>query len=140
ARRAIQFSDGIDAWLETMSRESNGAYANDWLIGDRKTGEIAQLSNGLKNQHSLRKRDGYFVGSNFGADPRLVAEETTYRARAESSMEARRRRWEELMAEYKGRIDVEAAKRFLADHHDVVTGSERPSSRTLFGHGDRDPD
>src|SRR5262249_39738405 len=40
ARRAIQFADGIDAWIETMSRNSNGAYANDWLIGNSKTGEI----------------------------------------------------------------------------------------------------
>ena len=28
---------------------NNGGYANDWLIGDNKTGEIALLELGLKN-------------------------------------------------------------------------------------------
>ncbi len=28
---------------------NNGGYANDWLVGDRKTGEIAYLELGLKN-------------------------------------------------------------------------------------------
>ncbi|HJZ85309.1 MAG TPA: C45 family peptidase [Polyangia bacterium] len=140
ARRAIQLADSIEAWVETMSRDSNGAYANDWLIGDRKSGDIAQLSNGLHNQRTVRLHDGFFVGANFGADPKLVAEETNYRARPDSSMEARRRRWMDLMRENKGDIDVEAAKHFLADHFDVVTQTERPSSRTLCGHGDLDPD
>jgi Phospholipase B len=140
ARRAIQFSDSIDQWIATMSRDSNGAYANDWLIGDRRSGEIAQLENGLRNQPVWRKKDGYFVGANFASDPRLIAQETSYRARAASSMEARRRRWEELMTQHKGKIDVDAAKRFLADHHDVVTGKDEPGTHTLCGHGDLDPE
>ena len=140
ARRAIQFAETLDEWIAVMSRESNGAYANDWLLGDRKSGEIAQLENGLRNQRAWRSRDGYFVGSNFASDPKLLAEETSYRGRADSSMEARRRRWVQLMDENKGRIDVEAAKRFLADHYDVVAGAERPGTRTLCGHGDLDPD
>jgi hypothetical protein len=140
ARRAIQLADGIEPWIALMSRDSNGAYANDWLIGDRQTGEIAQLENGLRNQPVWRKRDGYFIGSNFASDPRLLREETRYRPRPEASMEARRARWEQLMAEHRGRIDVEAAKRFLGDHYDVVARTERPSARTLCGHGDLDPD
>jgi hypothetical protein len=140
ARRAIQFSDSIDQWIEIMSRESNGAYANDWLVGDRKTGAIAQLENGLRNQPVWRKKDGYFVGSNFAQDPKLISEETTYKARKDFSAETRRRRWEQLMAENKGKIDVDAAKRFLADHYDVTTGKEQPGTHTLCGHGDLDPE
>jgi hypothetical protein len=138
ARRAIQSADSIDQWIEIMSRESNGAYANDWLIGDRRSGDIAQLENGLRNQPVWRKKDGYFVGANFASDPKLIAEETTYKVRAASSMEARRRRWEQLMAEHKGKIDVEMAKRFLADHYDVVTQKDQPGVHTLCGHGDLD--
>ena len=40
------------------------------------------------------------------------------------------------MAENKGRIDVEAAQRFLADHFDTYTGKTEPSERTLCGHVD----
>jgi hypothetical protein len=140
ARLAIQYARNIDEWIATMTKEGNGAYANDWLIGDRSTGEIAQLENGLKNQRVWRTRDGYFAGANYPSDPQLTNEETHYHPRADSSMEARRRRWEQLMKQYKGRIDADLAKRFMADHFDVVTGAERPSVRTLCGHGELDPD
>ena len=48
---------------------NNGGYANDWLIGDRKTGEIAYLELGLKNTPLWRSKDGYFISSNFARDP-----------------------------------------------------------------------
>jgi hypothetical protein len=140
ARLAIQHADGIDDWLAIMTRQSNGAYANAWLIGDRKTGEIAQLENGMRNQPVSRKRDGWFAGANFPSDPRLRAEETNYRARPDFSAETRRRRWEQLLEQHRGRIDVERAKAFLGDHFDVTQGREKPSSRTLCGHGDLDGD
>ena len=38
------------------------------------------------------------------------------------------------MAESKGRIDVEAGKRFLSDHFDAFAGKEDPNERTLCGH------
>jgi hypothetical protein len=139
ARRAIQYAGTIDEWAGSMSRESNGAYANSWLIGDTKSGEIARLELGLQNQPLQRTRDGFFVGSNFPCDAKLMAEETTFDAQEpNSSPNARRKRWEELMAEWKGKIDVEAGKRFLADHVDSRTRENLPSGRTLCGHMDQD--
>ena len=41
------------------------------------------------------------------------------------------------MAEYKGRIDVEAGKKFETDHYDVITKEIDPNERTLCGHIDR---
>jgi hypothetical protein len=32
-----------------MNIGNNGGYANDWLLGDRKTGEIARFEQGLKH-------------------------------------------------------------------------------------------
>jgi hypothetical protein len=48
-------------------------------------------------------------------------------------------RWEQLMAENKGKIDVAAAQRFLADHYDVIEKKEDPDERTLDGHIDLSP-
>ena len=105
--------------------------------GDRKTGEIASLELGLKHVTLKRSKDGYFVGSNFPENPMLVKDETDFPADDKSiSANARRVRWEQLMAEYKGKIDIDAGKRFLADHYDTFDKVEQPSERTLCGHVD----
>ena len=68
----------------------------------------------------MRKTDGYFVGSNFPINPKLVKEETNFNVKDHvESANARHVRWEQLMAQYKGKIDVAAAQRFLADHYDT---------------------
>jgi hypothetical protein len=139
ARRALQYARTIDEWAGIMCRESNGAYANSWLIGDARSGEIARLELGLSNQPLERTRDGFFVGANFPCDARLTSEETNFDASdPNSSPNARRRRWEELMAQWKGRIDVEAGERFLGDHVDSRTHETLATGRTLCGHIDQD--
>ncbi len=137
ARKAMQYSVSIDDFARIMQDGNNGGYANDWLIADRKANEIASLELGLKNVTLERKKDGYFVGSNFPISEKLAVEETDF-ARKDMgvSANARHRRWDQLMAENKGRIDVQAAQRFLADHFDTYTGKEEPSERTLCGHVD----
>jgi hypothetical protein len=139
-RRATQYAESIDDWVRIMSEGNNGAYANSWLIGDRKTGEIARLELGLQNQPLERTKDGYFIGSNFPANEKLRREETTFNADEPTNCcNARRVRWEHLMAEHRGKIDVDAGKQFLADHIDTRTGSSGPCGRTLCGHLDLDP-
>jgi hypothetical protein len=139
ARRSIQYASSIDEWVRIMKEGNNGGYANSWLIGDRKTGEIARLELGLKNLPLERTRDGFFVGSNFPADPKLRAEETTFKADdAGNSPNARHRRWDRVIEEHKGRIDVESGKSFLSDHLDSRDGKEQPSGRTLCGHVEAD--
>ena len=68
-----------------MTEGNNGGYANDWLVADRNTNEIASLELGLKNVNLKRTRDGYFVGANFPIDPELAAEETRFRSGATQS-------------------------------------------------------
>ncbi len=137
ARKAMQYSSSIDDFAQIMKEGNNGGYANTWLVADRKTNEIASLELGLKNVTLLRKKDGYFVGSNFPANPKLIQEETNFDPQdLQQSCLARHVRWDQLMAEYKGKIDVAAAERFLADHYDTFDKKEEPDERTLDGHVD----
>jgi hypothetical protein len=140
ARKAMQYSTSIDDFAHIMGDGNNGGYANDWLVADRKTNEIASLELGLKNVTLERKKDGYFVGSNFPISEKLAKEETDFAMKdMGASANARHRRWDQLMEENRGRIDVEAAKRFMADHFDTYTGKAEPSERTLCGHVDLSP-
>jgi hypothetical protein len=45
-RRATQDADSIGEWCAIMKKGNNGGYANAWLLGDVKTGEIARLAVG----------------------------------------------------------------------------------------------
>ncbi|HXG92743.1 MAG TPA: C45 family peptidase [Blastocatellia bacterium] len=139
-RKATQYADSIDDWLKVMMDHPNGGYANDWLIGDRKTGEIARLENGLKNNIVERTKDGYYVGSNFPVHEKTRLEETSFddKNRAHSA-NARRERWEQLMKENRGRIDINLAKKFEGDHYDVVRKKWAGSANTLCGHVEMDP-
>ena len=139
ARRAIQYASTIDEWASIMKEKSNGGYANDWLIGDNKTGEIARLELGLKNQILEKTKDGCLIGSNFPSNEKLIREETSFDVTLpNSSPNARKTRWEELMKEYKGKIDVNAAMKFMGDHSDVISKKNKASGLTLCGHFDDD--
>jgi hypothetical protein len=140
ARKAMQYAASIDDFAHIMKEGNNGGYANNWLVADRKTNEIASLELGLKNVTLLRKSDGYFVGSNFPSDPKLVKEETNFNVTdMANSANARHVRWEQLMAQYKGKIDVAAAQGFLADHYDTFEKKEDADERALCGHIDLSP-
>ncbi len=140
ARKAAQYSSSIDDFARIMKEGNNGGYANTWLAADRKTNEIASLELGLKNVTLQRTKDGYFAGSNFPVNEKLIREETQFDVKdAGHGANARHVRWDRLMAEYKGKIDVAAGQRFLADHYDTFTKKEEPSERTLCGHIELSP-
>jgi hypothetical protein len=140
SRKALQYAGSIDEYVALIKEDNNGGYANDWLIGDRKTGEIAYLELGLKNTPLWRSKDGYFVSSNFARDPQLIKTETSGFDinNLASSPNARRVTWEKKMAESKGRIDIEMAEQFIADHDDSFTGKKEADERSLCGHVDTD--
>jgi hypothetical protein len=141
SRKAMQYAGTIDEYVAIMKDGNNGGYANDWMVGDRKTGEIAYLELGLKNTPVWRSKDGYFVSSNFPRDRALIKNETDGfdPTNLASSPNARRVTWEDKMASSKGHIDVTLAEQFLGDHEDSYTGKVNPDSRSLCGHVDRDP-
>src|ERR1022692_3644283 len=147
SRTALQYAQSIDDYVRIIKEGNNGGYANDWLIGDRKTGEIAYLELGLKNTPLWRTKDGYFVSSNFPRDPTLIHEETSGfdSNDASSSMNARHARAEEMVQHAKGKIDVEMAEAFLSDHVDSFEEAPshvekaQPNERSLCGHTDVSP-
>jgi hypothetical protein len=138
SRKALQYAKSIDDYVRIIKEGNNGGYANDWLIGDRKTGEIGYLELGLKNTPLWRTKDGYFVSSNFPRDPKLIREETSgFDVNdASSSMNARHARADEMVEHAKGTIDVEMAEAFLADHYDSFEKKSQANEHSLCGHVD----
>jgi Phospholipase B len=140
SRKALQYSNSIDDYVRIMLDGNNGGYANDWLLADNKTGEIAQFELGLKAHKVWRTKDGYFVGSNWPRDPEVIRLDTNFDSKdLASSPNARRTRWEELMKGSKGKIDVQMAEQFLSDHVDAYEKKKVADERTLCGHVDTCP-
>jgi hypothetical protein len=140
SRKALQYANSIDDYVRIMLNGNNGGYANDWLLADNKTGEIAQFELGLKAYKVWRTKDGFFTGSNWARDPKVLKEETTFDPNnPETSPNARRARLDQLMASSSGRIDVEMAEKLLSDHFDTYAKIEDADERTLCGHADTSP-
>jgi uncharacterized protein CbrC (UPF0167 family) len=141
ARNACQFATSIDEWVTLMDTQNNGGYANMWLIGDIKTGEIADYEEGLIYQNLQKKTDGWFFGDNAPEDPRIrnVESSDTGYNDVRQQTGARRVRWPQLLAQYEGSIDAEIGQRMLGDTFDPYLGYINPSSRTICSHYDVDP-
>ena len=141
ARKALQYADSIDEYAKIMLDGNNGGYANDWLLGDRKTGEIAQFELGLKGYKLWRTKDGAYSGSNWARDPKVLREDAPeFKPNdLETSPNARRVRWEQLLKENKGKIDVDLAEKMLGDHVDSYHQRRETNERTLCGHVDSSP-
>ena len=139
ARKAMQYASSIDDYVTIMLNGNNGGYANDWLLADNKTGEIAQFELGLKHWKVWRTKDGYFVGSNWARDPEVLKDETNFDSTdMSSSPNARRVRWEQLMEENKGR-SMSRWPKSSRDHYDTFEKKEDADERTLCGHVENSP-
>ncbi len=140
-RHATQYANSIDEWCEMIKKDNNGGYANSWLLGDINTNEIARLELGLKQIGFEKKKDGYFTGSNIAEDLKLLRLETkSDETNIKNSNVARRVRWKQLMNENAGKINLELAKNFEADHYDVYLKNSSPSRRALCAHWELDSD
>jgi len=141
SRKAMQYATSIDEYAAIMRKGNNGGYANSWLIGDRKTGEIAYLELGFHHTPLLRKKDGYFVSSNFASNPDLIRDDTPGfdPNDPESSMNARHIRAEQFMKEHYGQLDTTLAEAYLSDHHDTYEKRIDAGKRSLCGHEDTSP-
>ena len=111
-----------------MDAQNNGGYANMWLIGDIKTGEIANYEQGLIYQRLEKKTDGWFFGDNAPDDPRIRNIESTDTGYNDIRQQtgARRVRWPQMLGQYKGRIDAEIGQTMLADTFDPVPRLHQP--------------
>jgi Phospholipase B len=142
ARKAMQYANNIDQFVALMREGNNGGYANSWLVGDRKTNEIAYLELGLKHTPLSRKTTGYFVSANFPVNPDLIRDDTpgfdTHDMK--STMNARHVRAEEFIQQHLGQLDTALAEQYLADHYDSYEHKVVAARRSLCGHEDASKD
>jgi phospholipase B-like protein len=61
-RKAAQYASSIDDAVEILTTNNNGMYANDWLIADTKTDEIAVLLLGTYKHKLWRSSNNEFYG------------------------------------------------------------------------------
>jgi hypothetical protein len=138
-RKATQYADSIGQWCALMQEGNNGGYANAWLLGDTKTGDIARLELGLKHVSLQRTRDGYYTGSNVAEDIKILRLETdVHETDIRLSSVARRVRWEQLMEQYRGKITLDVAKQFEGDHYDSYYKRIVLNDRGLCDHAEKD--
>jgi hypothetical protein len=140
-RTAMQYATTIDGYVSLLVNGNSGDYANSWLIADIKTNEIARVELGLKYHSVDRTKNGYLIGFNAPFDPRVrnieVNNSGFYDIRRHQG--ARRVRLTQLMRKYKGKLNIELAKKILADHYDVYLKKDNnPCSRTVCSHYDLD--
>jgi hypothetical protein len=140
-RKAMQYGNTLDEYCEILLKENSGDYANSWLFGDINTNEILRIELGLKYHNIERTKNGFFIGFNSVYDERIRNFECInsgfYDVRRHQG--ARLVRLGDLMDEYKGKINIEVAKKIIADHYDVYLEKDNnPCSRTVCSHYDLD--
>jgi len=139
-RKAVQYSKSLDDYVEYLTENNSGDYANSWYIGDTNTNTIMRIELGLKYVNVEKKKNGYFIGFNAPDDPRIRNLECSntghYDIRRHQG--ARRVRLTQLLEEHKGQLDIEKGQHILADHYDVYLNKINPSSRTCCSHYELD--
>jgi len=133
ARKASQYANNIDDVIRIFTTGNNGGYANDWLIGDLNSNEVAKLELGLK--------DTAIIGSNFPSDLKLIREETVFNVNDRTtSPNARKKRMEQLVqVDLKGNLSIETAKKVEEDHVDALQNKLANNRCVICGHIDEDP-
>jgi len=141
ARQASQYATSIDDWVNMMTNDNNGGYANSWLLGNLKTNEIALFELGLRYTNYQKKNDGFFYGFNSPWDPKirhLECFDTGFNDIRQQTG-ARRLRWQQLFDQWNGFINASVGQMMLGDTYDVYLDKVNPSSRTICSHYDVDP-
>ena len=138
----MQYGNTLDDYCKILLHENSGDYANSWLFGDINTNEILRIELGLKYHNIERTTNGYFIGFNAAYDEKIRNLECNdsgfYDVRRHQG--ARKVRLGDLMDEYKGKINIEIAKKIISDHYDVyLEKDDNPCSRTICSHYDLDP-
>jgi hypothetical protein len=140
-RKAMQYGNSLDDYVEILLHENSGDYANSWLFGDTNENEILRIELGLKYHNVERTKNGMFIGFNAPYDERIrnfeVENSGFYDIRRHQG--ARLVRLGELMDEHKGKLNIDIAKKIISDHYDVYLLKENnPCSRTVCSHYDLD--
>jgi len=118
-RQALQYADSIDGVIDTLLQNNNGAYPNEWLIGDAKTGEICSLMLGCNAWDINRTFNGFYPSCNYPYYENFRIEAGYDWPAPDPPTSTRAVRWIELIDQYYGEIDVEVGKLFFED--DIIS-------------------
>jgi hypothetical protein len=134
AREAAQYASTVTQAVNTLVAGNNGAYSNEWLIGD-STGTVASLQLGGKVYDLNQTRNGFFGSCNFDWGPKTRAEEgkTADPFKPAVVDYARFIRWGQLKDQYYGRIDAQVGMTMESDTYDTYLGMDFPDARGLCG-------
>jgi hypothetical protein len=139
-RKAMQYGNTLDDYVEILKAENSGDYANSWLFGDINTKEIMRFELGLRYFDVARTTNGCYIGFNAPYNEQIrnfeVNNSGFYDIRRHQG--ARMVRLGDLMDLHKGKINLNIAKKIIADHYDVYLERENPCSRTICSHYDMD--
>ena len=136
----MQYGETLDDYEKMLLDGNSGDYANSWLFGDTKRNEIMRIELGLRFHNTERTKNGYFIGFNAPYDPRIRNLEcvNTGIDDLRRHQGARKVRLEDLMDEYKGKLNIDIAQKIIGDHYDVYLNKENPCSRTCCSHYELD--
>jgi hypothetical protein len=140
-RKAMQYGNTLDEYVDILLHENSGDYANSWLFGDINKNEILRIELGLKYHNVERTTNGFFIGFNSVYDEKIrnfeIVNSGFYDVRRHQG--ARYVRLSDLMDEHKGKINIDIAKKIISDHYDVyLLKDNNPCSRTVCSHYDLD--
>jgi hypothetical protein len=138
AREAAQYASTVQQCIDTLRTRSNGAYSNEWLMGD-STGTIASLQLGCRRFDLNVTRNGFFGSSNFDWGPNTRSEEGDIADPYNPAVVdyARHLRWGQLAAQYNGTIDAAVGRSMESDTYDSYLGEQRADARCLCGEPER---
>jgi hypothetical protein len=141
-RDVMQYANSLDDMVSILLKDNAGDYACSWLFGDIGTNEIMRFEIGLR-QHSVeRTNNGILYGMNSAVDYALRNLETNDNdadSLANSNGSRSYRLHYLLTNKYKGKINVENAKKIMADHYDEYTNINIMGSRSICKHMELDP-
>ena len=140
SRKAMQYATTIDEYATIIKRGKQRRLCQ--LVDDRGPQDRARSATwswDCSRRRCGERRTAILLSRTLPRDPELIRNETDgFKLNDLSfSPNARRATWEKRMAENKGRIDIEMAEKFLADHDDSYTGKVDADDRSLCGHIDR---
>jgi hypothetical protein len=136
-RKAMQYGKTLDDYVKIMCEQNAGDYSCSWLLGNIKDNEIMLFELGLKIKNIQRTHNGVYYGMNSAMSEELRKEETNDHDfhDIKTSSGSRNKRLNDLLNEkYKGKINMENAKKILADHYDEFLKKSILNSKGICKH------
>ena len=140
ARKALQYANSIDDYVRIMMTAITGGTQTigSWVTA--RPARLPVLSRGCNTLACGGPKMDSSKGPIFPAIPQCERRRPLSTIDNRSlSPNARRIRWQQLLRQNKGKIDLAHAQQFLADHYDTLLKQDAPSERTLCGHIELSP-